>query len=435
MEKVSIIVPVYNAEKVIGRCIDSILKQDYRDIEVLLIDDGSRDSSWDIIQEYAAREERIVAVHKENGGVSSTRNRGLSLASGKYVQFIDADDWLPFESTKLMVRALEENEADMAVGDFYRVVGDNVAKKGSISEGGLLSRLEYADKMLLSPADFYYGVLWNKLYKKEIIDQHFLAMDDNISYCEDMIFNLEYMLYVRNIAVIKAPVYYYVRTEGSLIEKNMNVQSIVKMKSSVIRYYDGFYKNIMDREDYQQRKPVIYGYLLAVSTDSLAMPLNLATKKLGEETGEKNFYDQDLDGTELMRGYLNARLINQYLLTIGHQFRLDSSDMKILYVLYLKKGEMETDRLAALAGVSEVNLAIIIARLAATGYVRINTGSLLESGRITCSYVSGRLDTSFEQLQKDYESVCYEGFSPEEKQEYEALKDRAYSNIRKKFDR
>nr|MCR5067978.1 glycosyltransferase [Erysipelotrichaceae bacterium] len=131
MSKVSIIVPVYNREKSIERCIQSVLNQDYRDIELILVDDGSRDDSFKIISEYAQKDNRIVAIHKENGGVSSTRNRALREASGKYVQFLDADDWLPFDSTKLLVRAMEDGDADMVIGDFYRVVDDKVSRKGS----------------------------------------------------------------------------------------------------------------------------------------------------------------------------------------------------------------------------------------------------------------------------------------------------------------
>ena len=161
MSKVSVIVPVYNAEKGLRRCIESILSQDYRDLEVILIDDGSRDSSYSIIEEYAAQDPRVIPVHKDNSGVSATRNMGLRMASGEYIQFIDADDWLPFDSTKLMVREMENNDVQMVIGDFYRVVQDTVSQKGTIRRGGVMTRNEFADSMMLSPADFYYGVLWN----------------------------------------------------------------------------------------------------------------------------------------------------------------------------------------------------------------------------------------------------------------------------------
>ena len=94
MEKVSVIVPVYNGEKSIERCAGSILNQDYPELELILVDDGSRDRSWEIIQAIAAADHRVKAIHQENGGVSSARNRALAEASGTYVQFADVDDWL-----------------------------------------------------------------------------------------------------------------------------------------------------------------------------------------------------------------------------------------------------------------------------------------------------------------------------------------------------
>ena len=190
MEKVSVIVPVYNGEKSVKQCSDSILNQDYPDLELILVDDGSRDRSWEIIQAIASSDSRVKAVHKENGGVSSARNRALAEASGTYVQFADVDDWLPMDSTKLLVRDMEAKAAELAVGDFYRVVDGNVSEKGSIQTGGTLSLQQYANEMMLAPADLYYGVLWNKLYRRDIIERFGICMDENISYSEDMIFNL-----------------------------------------------------------------------------------------------------------------------------------------------------------------------------------------------------------------------------------------------------
>ena len=119
MEKVSVIVPVYNGENSIKRCADSILNQDYPDLELILIDDGSRDRSWEIMQAIAAADPRVKAIHQENGGVSSARNRALAEASGTYVQFADVDDWLPMDATKLLVREIKARSADLAVGDFF----------------------------------------------------------------------------------------------------------------------------------------------------------------------------------------------------------------------------------------------------------------------------------------------------------------------------
>ena len=246
MEKVSVIVPVYNGEKCIKRCADSILSQDYPELELILIDDGSRDRSWEIMQAIAAADHRVKAIHQENGGVSSARNRALAEASGTYVQFADADDWLPMDATKLLVREMEAQAAELAVGDFYRVVDGNVSEKGSIESGGTLTLQQYADEMMLSPADLYYGVLWNKLYRRDIIEHYGIRMDENISYSEDMIFNLEYLLHVKSIAVLKAPVYYYQYTKGSLVDQSLNLSSTIKMKKNVIGCYNEFFKKTFD---------------------------------------------------------------------------------------------------------------------------------------------------------------------------------------------
>ena len=186
MEKVSVIVPVYNGEKSIKRCADSILNQDYPELELILIDDGSRDRSWEIMQAIAAADHRVKAIHQENGGVSSARNRALDEASGIYVQFADVDDWLPMDATKLLVREMEAKSSELTVGDFYRVVDGNVSEKGSIETSGVLSLQQYADEMMLAPADLYYGVLWNKLYRRDIIERYGIRMDENISYSEEV---------------------------------------------------------------------------------------------------------------------------------------------------------------------------------------------------------------------------------------------------------
>ena len=104
MPKVSIIVPVYNAENVIRRCVESVLTQEFTDFELILVDDGAKDSSPAILDEFAAKDDRVIVIHKENEGVSATRNRGIEMAKGYYIQFMVADDWLTEDSTKILVR-------------------------------------------------------------------------------------------------------------------------------------------------------------------------------------------------------------------------------------------------------------------------------------------------------------------------------------------
>ena len=164
---VSIVVPIYNAEQYLRRCVDSILNQEYTDFELLLVNDGSTDASGDICEEYGDQDPRVIVIQKENTGVSDSRNRALDRARGKYLQFLDSDDWITPDATRLFVRAAEEYGCDMVISDFYRVVGERLSTKGDIEEEGVLTREEFAAHMMENPADFYYGVLWNKLYRRD----------------------------------------------------------------------------------------------------------------------------------------------------------------------------------------------------------------------------------------------------------------------------
>ena len=169
---VSIIVPVYNAKNYLQRCIDSILHQEYTDYELFLVDDGSTDGSGDICDAYAAADARITVIHKENTGVSDSRNLAISQARGTYLQFLDSDDWITPDATKLFVRAATEHDCDLVIADFYRVVGERVSHKGDIEDDGVLTREEFAAHMMENPADFYYGVLWNKLYRRDLVEKY-----------------------------------------------------------------------------------------------------------------------------------------------------------------------------------------------------------------------------------------------------------------------
>ena len=235
MPKVSILIPVYNAEKTLRRCVDSVLHQEYTDFELILVDDGSRDNSPAICDNYARKDDRVKVIHAKNGGVSRARNLGINAASGAYLQFIDADDWLTMDATKLLVRAMEEHQCDLVIADFYRVSGERISHKGDIDGSVVLTREEFAQEMMENPADFYYGVLWNKLFRRDLIQKHQLHMDESVEWCEDFLFNLEYLLYVDRIFALQAPIYYYVKTEGSLIQR-VSLSDVVKMKLSVFEY-------------------------------------------------------------------------------------------------------------------------------------------------------------------------------------------------------
>ena len=336
MPAVSIIIPVYNAAKpwkeektALHRCLDSVLSQDFGDFELILVDDGSNDASPAILDAYAAADSRITVIHKPNSGVSDTRNRGIERACGDYIQFIDADDWLDPEAVKLMVRTIRSTGADMVISDFYRVVGEYTSAKGDIEGETVVSRSAYAEYMMKNPADFYYGVLWNKLFRTDIIREHGIRMDTDLSWCEDFIFNLEYVLHCGTIAALHIPVYYYVKTEGSLVAKSLSVSNAVRMKLSLIEYYDSFYREILPKSEYLQRKPVIYGYLVSFAGDNMANPAAFSTKKLGKERVSALLRD-GADGNAYTLLYYMEKLMDRYLETAASAFDLELRDAKLL---------------------------------------------------------------------------------------------------------
>ena len=260
--KVSIIVPVYNAEKSLARCVDSILNQEFRDFELILMDDGSKDRSGEICDGYARADARVVVVHKENTGVSDTRNQAIARARGTFLQFVDSDDWLTADATKLMVRAAEETGCDMVIADFYRVVGEMVSQKGDIDADQVIGREAFVGFMMENPADYYYGVLWNKLYRTALIRDNGVLCREELNWSEDFLFNLEYIRYAHRFCAVDTPVYYYVKNEKSITHTQIDLVGVVKTKAKLFTYYKGLYESL---GLYEKFKPQIYKYLVATA--------------------------------------------------------------------------------------------------------------------------------------------------------------------------
>lgn len=337
---VSIIVPVYNAKEYLKRCVDSILVQDYPHFELLLMDDGSTDGSAAICDAYAKQDERVRVIHKKNTGVSDTRNQALDLARGVYIQFLDSDDWIVPEATRLLVQAMEKYDCDMVISDFYRVAGERLAQKGDIEENRVLSRQEFAACMIENPADFYYGVLWNKLYKREIIEENRIRMDVSLSWCEDFLFNLEYIRHCSSFYALQVPIYYYVKRKGSLVSQGMSISNTMRMKINIFDYYNEFYKDVYDHEDYANIRLQVYSFLWAAAKDGVVPPAPFpGGRKLGEERRSIRREQLEGEGT-IMAQYRSRQLLDYQLDLAAKKNRLTIDEAKILFALY-QCGEFE----------------------------------------------------------------------------------------------
>lgn len=375
MPKLSIIVPVYNAEKVIERCIDSIINQDYEDYEAIVIDDGSTDNSPNILDEYAKKYDYIKVIHKENTGVSDTRNTGLKLAKGKYIQFIDCDDWLNEVAMKSLVRVMEDTNCDLVVADFYRVIGNNISRKGNINIKDSLTLEEYAEWMMEAPADYYYGVIWNKLYKKEIIDKYNIKMDVNLSFCEDFVFNLEYLIHCKTITPLQIPIYYYVKTEGSLVSQNLNIPNIVKMKTSIYEYYNNFYKNILDEDDYENDRINIAKFLIASANDDAVISILPSTKKLGEENIHV-YYTSDNNYSLIDLLYYSRKLIEKHLNIVALEYNLDIKDILVFYSIERSDNSISMKEIGDFTQLSQTQILMSLQKLVTKKYIKAKLDKL-----------------------------------------------------------
>lgn len=431
---VSIIVPVYNAERTVRRCIESILSQEYSDFELLLVNDGSTDHSGAICEEYAARDSRVQVFHKENTGVSATRNLALDRAAGTYLQFLDSDDWITPDATKSLVRAMENGPCDMVVSDFYRVVGDRLSQKGHIDEDGLLTREEYAAHMMENPADFYYGVLWNKLYRRSIVEAHHLRMNTEITWCEDFMFNLEYIRWAKAFRAIQIPIYYYVKTKGSLASQSLSISQAVKMKRLVFSDYHQFYKTVLDEEEYEKCRLRVYGFLLDAAGDGSVPPAILpSSQKLGNERTRVSPYVLDGEGV-LYHAFLERKLLDRCLETAALKNDLTLSDAKLLLALWEMHFQPTRREAADFAGLPRSTFSLSLQKLTARGFLKITD---VRRGKEQVK----RMDVSFSEAAKpvladletarqDYASARLVCLTPEELKQYTRMAEKMQAHIR-----
>ena len=427
--KVSIIVPIYNAEKTLHRCVNSILNQDYIDFELLLIDDGSKDSSGAICDEYAAKDARVRVIHKENSGVSASRNLALNEAKGEYLQFLDADDWITPNATRLLVESAVLNGCDMVISDFYRVIGERLSHKGSIDEDGVLTREEFANLMMENPADFYYGVLWNKLYSRAIIEKYQLRMDPKISWCEDFMFNLEYIRHCENIFVLQVPIYYYVKTKGSLVSQGMSLTKTIKTKMMVLEYYTDFYKQVLSEEEYEKKRLQIYSYLMDMASDETVLPPLISnSKKLGEERIQTNAALGKGD-SYFVEDYRNRKLMAYYLEPVAIKHALTLEEARVLLALSYIPAVKDRKELAEFLEISEKHQSVLLGKFHKNGYLKIKKKRKQEMLEITFLADSEKLLPELKQAEKEFEQARMSKLSDVEIEEYHRLNALIKENI------
>lgn len=209
---ISVIVPVYKVEKYLNRCIDSIIKQTYHNLEIILVDDGSPDNSGKICDEYAKKDKRIKVIHKQNGGLSDARNCALDIATGDYIGFVDSDDYIKEDMFETLYNLCEEKEADISIISFYEMIEDRIIEVRDSGELQILDKIEAIKELLLDTKIQSYA--WNKLFKKELFTNIRFPTGKNF---EDIATTLILFEKCNKIVRLEEPKYYYLRRNDSIV--------------------------------------------------------------------------------------------------------------------------------------------------------------------------------------------------------------------------
>lgn len=234
-DKVSIIIPIYNVEKYIEQCLNSIIKQKYTNIEIILVDDGSQDNSGKMCDSYAKKDNRIMVIHKENGGVSSARNIGIQKANGKYITFVDSDDYIAENYIEELYNEIKTKDADISICGTIDVDEEGKYINKSIGYENIINSSE-ALKELLNEK-YYKSVVWAKMYKKNIIKN--IKFNEDIAIAEDLDFLFKALCIANSVAVnTKKNTYYYRLRENSATtnEYSENWQKEIEICKDIIDY-------------------------------------------------------------------------------------------------------------------------------------------------------------------------------------------------------
>ena len=235
---VSVIVPVYKSEKTLRTCVESLRRQTETDIEIILVDDGSPDSCPQICEELAEEDFRIRFVHKENGGVSSARNRGIEEARGEYLLFVDSDDYVEPDMVEELLRRI--GGMDMAVCGFHHhFMGRDVEKVPPIQVW------TGAESFLVLYGEGYLNMPWNKLFRRNLAGR----FDKSLSLGEDLLFNLDYLRRASGVAVVQKPLHHYIQNNtGNTLSSKKRTDKL-ELAKRIWQEASGFYEELAGHED------------------------------------------------------------------------------------------------------------------------------------------------------------------------------------------
>lgn len=304
---ISIIVPVYNAEKTLKKCCYSLLGQTYKNIEIILVNDGSNDESGKICQMFAKKDKRIKFIDKENGGVSSARNTGIEHTEGEYIGFVDSDDYVDKEYIQNMYKKIKKDNSDICMAGYWIKKHSFVQKNENGKDNCLYEQNLYYEKLL----DFIWGkngmyFPFAKLYRSSLIKQNGIKFNENIQCGEDMLFNVQFFRYSTSMTIISECNYYYIMHGGGLSGRYQP-----RFWRDMIMVYHNYLK--IYEENYPEKITEAKELILTLLRNTM---FNFYYKKSSNKEGIVFFKKciNDLEVSKILQGVIPQNRFNQVIL-------------------------------------------------------------------------------------------------------------------------
>ena len=241
-----IIIPVYKVEKYLEKCIQSVINQTYENLQIILVDDGSPDNCGKICDEYAKKDHRIEVIHKSNGGLSDARNKGLEIAKGEYIGFVDSDDYIEADMYEVLYNLLKQYNADVSICNFYTVSQGKISIKNADNGINEYNRIEILKEILLDKNIQSYA--WNKLYKKELFDEIKYPIGKKY---EDIGTTFYLLEKCNKVVVTGKSEYYYINRQDSIVN-NVTETTITDYIELIMQRYDYIEENIKELSSYNK---------------------------------------------------------------------------------------------------------------------------------------------------------------------------------------
>ena len=281
-DKITVIIPVYNVENYLERCLKSILYNTYTNLEIICVNDGSTDNSKKILEDYSQRDKRVIVINKKNNGISSARNAGIKIATGEYIAFVDSDDWIHEKYFEYLIRGIDT--ADLVICNYIRsyksgsVETDDAYRVQSISPIDVLKNKELK------------SYVWGKLFRHQLVDEIRFSESEKL---EDSLYNMDVLLNNKNLKInhVDIPLYYYFVRAGSLVN-NIEAYSVLSLAKCFKEYYDkeneAEWKKVLAIEIIKRTLSARYIFIIIKNKDMIR-ECNALMKQCVKSTGNMKY--------------------------------------------------------------------------------------------------------------------------------------------------